>query len=298
MALEYYFRFPFAVGGDKTPLADTIQPDGTVSWQQGYSVDYQLDPATNPLAKNIDRLTYNGSLYPITRAIQEYQQTGNPDWITPAQNGGTPFAYPLNAIVRYDDGSGVKLYRNTISGNTAAPNVSGWVDGSGALLSDTLPLVNGGAAAGTATAASRSDHVHPTDNTRAPLASPALTGTPTAPTPPTTDNTTKLATTAFVRAAIPALFQGANQSLATSGYQIFPGGLIIQWGRAFLTANPATVTFPITYPNGCFSFTMEATTNGAAFNTSSAASGVSSVSNSSVVVWGGGNYNHWISTGY
>jgi hypothetical protein len=32
----------------------------------------------------------------------------------------------------------------------------------------------------------------------APLASPALTGTPTAPTPSTADSTTKLATTAFV----------------------------------------------------------------------------------------------------
>lgn len=36
----------------------------------------------------------------------------------------------------------------------------------------------------------------------APLASPALTGTPTAPTPATSDNTTKLATTAFVNAEI------------------------------------------------------------------------------------------------
>lgn len=35
---------------------------------------------------------------------------------------------------------------------------------------------------------------------RAPLASPALTGTPTAPTPVSTDNTTKIATTAFVKA--------------------------------------------------------------------------------------------------
>ena len=39
---------------------------------------------------------------------------------------------------------------------------------------------------------------------KAPLASPALTGTPTAPTATTTDNTTKLATTAFVKAAIAA----------------------------------------------------------------------------------------------
>lgn len=35
-------------------------------------------------------------------------------------------------------------------------------------------------------------------NAKAPLASPALTGTPSAPTPAAGDNTTKLATTAFV----------------------------------------------------------------------------------------------------
>lgn len=38
----------------------------------------------------------------------------------------------------------------------------------------------------------------------APLASPALTGTPTAPTPTGGDNTTKIATTAFVQAAVGA----------------------------------------------------------------------------------------------
>lgn len=39
-------------------------------------------------------------------------------------------------------------------------------------------------------------------DTKAPLASPALTGTPTAPTPTAGDNTTKLATTAFVQNAV------------------------------------------------------------------------------------------------
>lgn len=37
---------------------------------------------------------------------------------------------------------------------------------------------------------------------KAPLASPALTGTPTAPTPTTGDSSTKVATTAFVRGEI------------------------------------------------------------------------------------------------
>jgi hypothetical protein len=39
---------------------------------------------------------------------------------------------------------------------------------------------------------------------KAPLASPALTGTPTAPTPTAGDNSTKLSTTAFVQAAVAA----------------------------------------------------------------------------------------------
>jgi hypothetical protein len=39
---------------------------------------------------------------------------------------------------------------------------------------------------------------------KAPLASPALTGTPTAPTPATSDNDTSIATTAFTQAAIDA----------------------------------------------------------------------------------------------
>lgn len=49
-------------------------------------------------------------------------------------------------------------------------------------------------------------------------------------------------------------FKGANQSLALSGYQKYPGGLIEQWG--FYTGPDAavtgTVTFPIAFPNECF----------------------------------------------
>lgn len=46
------------------------------------------------------------------------------------------------------------------------------------------------------------DHVDALESSRAPLASPALTGTPTAPTAATGTNTTQLATTAFVNAEI------------------------------------------------------------------------------------------------
>jgi hypothetical protein len=50
---------------------------------------------------------------------------------------------------------------------------------------------------------------------KAPLASPTFTGTPAAPTPSAADNTTKLATTAFVKAAIDAVIAAAPGALNT-----------------------------------------------------------------------------------
>lgn len=60
------------------------------------------------------------------------------------------------------------------------------------------PLINGTAAVGSSLRYARQDHVHPTDTTRAALASPTFTGTPAAPTAAADTNTTQLATTAFV----------------------------------------------------------------------------------------------------
>lgn len=55
-------------------------------------------------------------------------------------------------------------------------------------------------------------------NTKAPLASPALTGTPTAPTPPNGDNTTKLSTTQFVNASLIPYATSASVIAALAPY--------------------------------------------------------------------------------
>lgn len=68
--------------------------------------------------------------------------------------------------------------------------------------SSATPLINGTAAVGTSLKFARADHVHPTDTTRAPLASPTFTGVPAAPTATAGTNTTQLATTAFVTTAV------------------------------------------------------------------------------------------------
>lgn len=83
--------------------------------------------------------------------------------------------------------------------------------------SSTNPVMNGTAAAGTSLKWSRTDHVHPTDTSRAPLASPALTGTPTAPTATAATNTTQLATTAFVHTHAPSDPVAGTAGLRTLG---------------------------------------------------------------------------------
>lgn len=108
----------------------------------------------------------------------------------------------------------------------------------------STPLVNGTAAVGTSLRYARADHVHPTDTTRAPLDSPAFTGTPSAVTQAAGNNTTALATTAFVTAAVPAIATVAQvnnpnlntvamspdrvrQMLMFPGFQEFLGGGVI-----------------------------------------------------------------------
>lgn len=112
-------------------------------------------------------------------------------------NTNLPTASTTTAGVVKVDGSTITIASGVISGVSPAPYGS-------------LPAMDGTANAGAVSAWSRGDHVHPIDTSRAPLASPALTGAPTAPTPTTGDNSTKLATTAFVQAQMVASGAGVS----------------------------------------------------------------------------------------
>lgn len=69
--------------------------------------------------------------------------------------------------------------------------------------STTVPLVDATPGEiGVSVEFARGDHVHPTDGSRAGLASPPFTGTPTAPTAAPLTNDTQLATTAYADSAV------------------------------------------------------------------------------------------------
>lgn len=88
-----------------------------------------------------------------------------------------------------------------------------------AQAANVAPLIDGTATIGTSLRFARMDHIHPTDTTRAPLASPTFTGVPSGPTASLGTNTTQFATTAFVIAnavGVAGLTTGFFPKAATS----------------------------------------------------------------------------------
>ena len=134
---------------------------------------------------------------------------------TASTQAGNASTSATNAAASATAASGSATTASTQAGNAATSATNAANSASAAATSATnaasavqavagtvTPVVDGTAAVGTSTKWAHEDHIHPTDTTRAPLASPALTGTPTAPTATALDNSTKLATTAYADAAV------------------------------------------------------------------------------------------------
>lgn len=116
-----YIIDAFASSGDKTVIPDAVQPDGSVSWLQGFGPDYALKLGDYVNAKAILRDIVNEVFYELSLCIQQYQQHGVPDFITTLDNGGTPYSYDKWAYVLYDPGGGKLVYQSTANANTALP---------------------------------------------------------------------------------------------------------------------------------------------------------------------------------
>lgn len=131
--------------------------------------------------------------------------------VSGSSSGGIPAwaastAYAVNALVTNGGNTYICNTAHT-SGATFSGESANWqqIGSSGGVTLDTTATdiqMDGVQAAGSTGKAADAGHVHPTDTSRAPLASPALTGSPTAPTQAALDNSTKLATTAYTDAAV------------------------------------------------------------------------------------------------
>lgn len=114
------------------------------------------------------------------------------------------------------------------------------------------------------------------NNLKANLASPTFSGAPLTPTPTTGDNSTKIASTAFVATAVT---NGVNSANALSALNLLNKadnsdftkldsaegweknaitGVIRQWGIVICPANTTfkLVTFPVPFPNNCRSIVL------------------------------------------
>lgn len=89
-------------------------------------------------------------------------------------------------------------------------------------------------------------------NAKANLASPAFSGTPTAPTQASTDNSTRIATTAFVNSRV------TNLSSTVGSKYAYIGNLLICWGTiGRTTANGSIwVGFPKPFANTAYGFSV------------------------------------------
>jgi hypothetical protein len=141
--------------------------------------------------------------------------------------------------------TGTTAITQTAGNSTTAVATTAFVTAALPVASSTPPVMDGTAAIGAGTTWARADHVHPSDTSRAPLASPAFTGTPTAPTAAPGTNTTQLASTAFIAASYAPLASPTFTGTVTAAAETITGSLTVGTTAAG-TGNIASLQAPAT----------------------------------------------------
>lgn len=119
---QHFFGTPWAIAGDKTAIPTAQQADGSASYAQGFGPDYEKELGVDPDAKPVPRDLSNQLYFDLTQALGAIQTQGAPEYVTAADNGGTPLAYPRGAIVRF--GAPGRTFISRVDANTDAPNVA------------------------------------------------------------------------------------------------------------------------------------------------------------------------------
>lgn len=122
-----FFGVPFGTSGDKATIPEASQPNGAVSYAQGFGPDYERDPATDPLAKRVPRDETNEFYFQMSNAIRFIQLYGQPEWYA-TDGAGSPVSYPVTARVRHAGAAWVSI----AASNTAEPGTdpTKWVEAS------------------------------------------------------------------------------------------------------------------------------------------------------------------------
>ena len=90
-------------------------------------------------------------------------------------------------------------------------------------------------------------------------------------------------------------FKGSNQSLVSTGFQKFPGGLIIQWGVITTTSTTGTLVLPVTFPT---TFASLAVSDGTSATAQAVGGTISSTSQFSWVVENSSQNIYWQAFGF
>lgn len=278
------FKIPFAFTGDKTTVPVALQPDGSVSYTQGFGPDYELDKLVDPInAKDVPRDQTNQLFFDVTESLGEVQQYGAALW------SADMAPYPINALVRHSD----IVWRNTVAGNSAEPGTDAtWANETIDYLNTQRIDVASASTVDLTALAPDTRHINITGTTAITGFTVAagqcyfvrfagaltLTNSASLVTQTGVNITTAAGDTCVIRATaastveILMFVRGAvSQSKSANGYRVLHDGsanpVIIQWGTCTFNASGiATVSFPIAFPNNAFSITANAdTTNSLSF---------------------------------
>jgi hypothetical protein len=200
-----------AVAAAAAALASQTAAASSTSWAQAYAaaaLASQNAAATS--ASNAATSEANALASKNAAATSASNASTSEGWALAYKNAAATSAANAATSETNAHTSELNAASSATAAATSATNAASAVQ---AAAGTATPFVDGTAAVGTGTKWAREDHRHPTDTSRAsvtyvdaqdalkaPLASPAFTGTPTVPTAAVGTNTTQAASTAFVLA--------------------------------------------------------------------------------------------------
>ena len=245
---------PDYIAAQDAVLNSTITYALNVDISQASKIEPVIDPqglVTTEILEKAAGLVKRNTGYSLNDKAFDIQLSAHPSWRLVCTKAGTTSGVLLNL-------HGAKL------GDTYTDGTAEWTvkDAYEAAVDAHNKAVN-----------AHEDIRHLLDD-KAPIVSPALTGTPTVPTASKGTNTDQIASTAFVAQAVAAL-NGLDSmdklakeiesklgkqgivagNLESNGWVKFADGLIVQWGiikEVHFDSTDIPVTFPIAFTKSCF----------------------------------------------